>query len=326
MGIDVRLAKVAAATALSGSFGVDLFFALSAYLITTLLIQEVRQKGAVDLGRFYVRRILRIWPLYFGFLGLCFLLEPLILRQGMTLKDLTAFVFLSGNWRMALFGFPASVVFPLWSVSVEEQFYVVWGAVFRGISINRLPILAFGMLVVGNGVRLWLAATQHNHMAVWHNSFARLDPLAVGIFAATTFSNTRFRPFAIPVAACLVVASQILFPILGMALPGMVFGYTIPAICAGIVLIAVRGMLRGSGRFSRCLEYLGKISYGLYVFHAFSLALVRGIRPGHRPVSVAENMILALLLTTVLAALSSTFYESRFLRIKESFSPQRRVT
>lgn len=110
----------------AGSFGVDLFFALSGYLITELLLREETSTGNINIRAFYLRRILRIWPLYFFFLGLAAALTKIDPEQHFGLKYLAPFTLLSGNWAVILFGVPDSVANPLWSISMEEQFYLCW--------------------------------------------------------------------------------------------------------------------------------------------------------------------------------------------------------
>jgi peptidoglycan/LPS O-acetylase OafA/YrhL len=112
--------ELVAAVTVAGKFGVTLFFLLSAYLITSLLLREKTVKGSVDLRNFYVRRILRIWPLYF-FALFAAVLWPWAGR--LPVPYFAAFVLLAGNWMIILAGTPASWASVLWSVSIEEQFY-----------------------------------------------------------------------------------------------------------------------------------------------------------------------------------------------------------
>ena len=109
---------------LTGALGVDLFFCLSAYLITMLLLIEWESRGGVSVRRFYIRRILRIWPLYFGFLALAIALPALGLRQEPLGVQTLPFLLFVGNWSSAFLGAPNNVAGPLWSVSLEEQFYI----------------------------------------------------------------------------------------------------------------------------------------------------------------------------------------------------------
>ena len=109
--------------AYAGSFGVDLFFCLSAFLITELLLREKEEVGYLNVKAFYIRRILRIWPLYFAFVLFSFGLTFVDRNQHFSVSQLTMFLLLAGNWASA-FTVISSVVAPLWSVSIEEQFYL----------------------------------------------------------------------------------------------------------------------------------------------------------------------------------------------------------
>ena len=110
----------------AGSFGVCLFFVLSSFLITELLIRERSKTGTVHIKAFYTRRILRIWPLYFFFLFVGFLLGHLVPEWNLETPRLLAFLALLGNWYVAVFGWSANPIAPLWSISIEEQFYLIW--------------------------------------------------------------------------------------------------------------------------------------------------------------------------------------------------------
>src|SRR4051812_6146531 len=102
-----------------GSYGMSLFFVLSSYLITELLLREKQATGTVHMRAFYTRRILRIWPLYFGFLAFCVVL-PHFVRKVAPLETgrVLAFVFLAGNWFTGRAGFTANPASPLWSISL----------------------------------------------------------------------------------------------------------------------------------------------------------------------------------------------------------------
>jgi len=107
----------------AGGFGLSIFFCLSAYLIATLLLRERSRTGDINLKAFYIRRILRIWPLYFAALFAGFLRSYTGHLQHYPLAFLF-YIFLAGNWYCAIYGFPLNPILPLWSISVEEQFYL----------------------------------------------------------------------------------------------------------------------------------------------------------------------------------------------------------
>jgi len=146
---NIPFATLIASLARAGSFGVDLFFLLSAYLITELLLREKESFGRVHLKSFYVRRILRIWPLYFLAIFIGVLLTFVDSDQHFPVKYVVAFMLLSGNWLQSLIGAPGSVMNSLWSVSFEEQFYLVWPTVVSKVrSVKSLLLISFGLFVV----------------------------------------------------------------------------------------------------------------------------------------------------------------------------------
>src|SRR5687767_14837721 len=169
----------------AGAFGLDLFFALSAYLITELLLREHAKRGTFSVSAFYVRRALRIWPLYFVFLALTvFVIPTIIPAERFGPIYIVSFALFVGNWVCATNGLPFSVASPLWSISVEEQFYIGWPLLLKFFGINRLKQLAIAMLLVAIAVRVGLSAYGVQHPGVWCNTFARLDPIALGALLA----------------------------------------------------------------------------------------------------------------------------------------------
>src|SRR5271154_3218497 len=114
------------AIAKSGAAGVDLFFALSAFLIASILLREREETGGISLRRFYLRRILRIWPLYFLLIAVAVVLSHTVANQHLPWYYVAGYLLFVGNWVHAVFGRPESVCSPLWTVSIEEQFYLIW--------------------------------------------------------------------------------------------------------------------------------------------------------------------------------------------------------
>src|SRR5688572_28485106 len=311
----------------AGAYGVDLFFVLSAYLITELLIREHAQRGSFSISAFYVRRALRIWPLYFTFLALTIFVVPTILpadRFGTIY--IVSFLLFFGNWVSAANGLPFSVASPLWSISVEEQFYLMWPPLLRLVGMDRIKQLAIGMLVVAVSTRVVLAAYAIEHPAVWCNTVARLDSIALGAILAVALRGrapqmkTVFRVLlgGASVATFLLVAK-----FLHQDGPTSVITYTATALASVMLLLAV---LHTDAEFLRrpafsWLVYLGRISYGLYVVHLLALALVPKILIVNFgiPVGVPLRVLLSFVLTVLLAAASYRWLEQPFLRLKERF-------
>src|SRR6266481_5233891 len=169
----------------AGMASLDVFFILSAFLITELLLREKELRGVPDLKAFYIRRLLRIWPLYFFMIGLAGLLSLFDRSQPLEWAYALSFLLFAGNWIMVFRGFPqAQIIGPLWSVSFEEQFYLFWPLVVRRASKRTLYQISIGLLIVAALVRLILLLKHEGGEPIWYNSFVRLDSIACGILLA----------------------------------------------------------------------------------------------------------------------------------------------
>ena len=315
----------------SGGFGVDLFFVLSAYLITELLLRERDLTGALDVRAFYIRRILRIWPLYFAVIAAAFGLQFVVaavrgheVRYSFPPQALAAFLFLAGNWY-STGGFVPSPVAPLWSVSIEEQFYLLWPLWVRRSTAGGLRRTALLLIGVAFATRLYLLSNGAREAAIWCNTFARLDPIAVGILIAATLRGRDVRLPA-PLRAILFAG--------GMSLAGLSFtlgrvqedaipvAHGMIAYPAGTVAVAMVFFSIIGSRFTarQPLLYLGQISYGLYVFHAFALKAVFRLMPEGGAAFLAARALIGLGITVALAAASYRWLEKPFLRLKSRFA------
>lgn len=313
----------------AGAYGVDLFFALSAYLITELLLREHAKLGRFSLSAFYVRRALRIWPLYFTFLALTVFVIPTIFSdERFGPIYIVSFALFFGNWVSAAYGLPFSVASPLWSISVEEQFYIAWPLLLLLFGVHRIKQLAVVLLAIALGTRVFLAVYGAEHPAVWCNTLARLDPIAMGAILAFVLGGRApqikgaFRLLMIGVA---LVSFLFVAKYLEQDGPTSIATYGVTALASVALLIAV---LREDARLLqrqpfKSLVYLGRISYGLYVFHLLAIALVGqlvvipllGIQ-----VNFEIRLVLSLLLTMLLAFISYALLEQPFLKLKERFS------
>lgn len=319
------------ASVVAGGWGVDLFFALSSYLITELLLQEKAQQGRIAVGAFWVRRALRIWPLYIAFyLAALFVIPHLIvdrLEGGYAL----AFGTFTANWALAAWGMVPSCVGPLWSVSIEEQFYLVWPLITRSLSRVRLGVLCGALIPVAIGVRAYLIMRTGDAFGfpVWCNTFARLDPIALGALLAVVLRQR--KPDLSPAAArgLLALAAVVLVittraepavaarPLLG----SLVYTVNAVACTAALVGTLALGRVKGGLLARPTMVYLGRISYGLYVFHVFAIRVIAQLR-GERA-SLAMHALMPLCsfaLTLALAAASYRWLEAPFLRWKQRFS------
>ena len=163
---------------LAGNLGVALFFVLSSYLITSLLVREEDTTGRIDVPAFWVRRILRIWPLYLGFV---FMYAAF---GGLSGRMLTAFSVFSGNWAMVAWSESGGLAHPLWSVSVEEQFYLAWPLVLAALSRRLRRHAAFSLIAMAVVARYAFFAAGASTTSAWLNTFSHLDAIGIGALVA----------------------------------------------------------------------------------------------------------------------------------------------
>ncbi len=177
-----------AAIATSGRFGGQLFFLLSGYLITSLLLRERWVTGHVNLRAFYIRRMLRIWPLYF-FVLLLAVLWPWGGAR-LPLPYFVGYLLLAGNWMTAFLGPPASWASVLWPLPILQQFYLLWPPVIKFLSRAVRLYVAIGLVVLANIVRYYLAVGPLRPYSVFPNTFAELDSIGVGILCAMALKGS----------------------------------------------------------------------------------------------------------------------------------------
>jgi peptidoglycan/LPS O-acetylase OafA/YrhL len=334
--VPVGVARVVAGIGAMGAFGVDVFFALSAYLITELLLREKALIGDLDLKSFYVRRVLRIWPLYFFFLALAGALTFVVPGQKIGWQASLAFLFLSGNWWIVLRGFPSSVIFPLWSVSIEEQFYLFWPPLVRRLRATHMGVLACAMLAIAWVTRWYVVTHGAAETLVWCNTLARLDPIAAGILVAillrgetpefSIWMRTAMMAFGM---SCLALAGNY-WSIKAdpLTIARVLAGYPAVAIGAAALLVGVLTELRVESPGSKtkaaksALVYLGRISYGLYVYHVLGL-MVSDFMVPHAEAGGGRYLLRAVIafsLTVAFAAASFRRLETPFLALKQRFT------
>lgn len=311
--------------------GMGLFFVLSSFLITELLLRERNKTGTVHIGAFYVRRILRIWPLYFTFIALCVIAGWMYPIFRLRAELVVAFVLFAGNWYSAFRGAPGPIG-PLWSISVEEQFYLLWPtlAKFGG----RKAIWIFSLCLFPVAWIALAALTSHPRnnpdLRIWFDSFVQFQFFGIGALLALVLSgkaprlNAAARLLLIGLGVvcwCLSSFGSGLGTYGQLSTEGVISGFTLIGIGCVLIFMGFLGM--EAKHIPKPLIYFGKISYGLYVVHWFCMELLKYwlLNLG---VSMSETNllrpILALPCTFALAILSYRYLEQPFLRLKEHFT------
>jgi peptidoglycan/LPS O-acetylase OafA/YrhL len=312
-----------------GGFGLSMFFFLSAYLISELLFREREKTGMIAWDLFFIRRALRIWPLYYAALaaGIVFASIPphhfWISRTGTA--AMSVFV---ANWiRTAAELGP--LLAPLWSISVEEQFYFIWPPIVK-IGGKRLAFAVSLFLVLSSGVWLW--AFSQKGWRLWYDTPVEFLFFAAGVLTALATHGKPLWTMNGVIRGGLLVAGLFLFAVAaqiggigtdevqGLTSTRLYTGYGAAVIGCAAVFLAVLGI----SNVPRALIHLGKISYGLYVFHAGILSLSNWlVKPLKLVPTSALKMVIvdgfALLLCIFAAHISYKYLEMPFLRLKERF-------
>jgi peptidoglycan/LPS O-acetylase OafA/YrhL len=311
----------------AGQFGVCLFFLLSAYLITDLLWREQARTGGIHLGAFYVRRILRIWPLYFLFLAGGVVGGMIWPKYAIEPGRLAAFLLLAGNWYCAMFGFTVNPIAPLWSISVEEQFYVLMPPLARAGGKRALLAISGCAILVAYGVLAWLGDRQASPgVAVWANSLVQFQFFGAGCILGTLLHGSTPK---IPTAmrGLMAVGGLVLWLIAahgGLAylqpIPAMALccNYLLTLLGTALLFLSFLGMELA---IPAPIRYLGKISYGLYVYHQFvMLSVAQTEKYWDGTLAKMVRGVVELLITIAIASLSYEYFEKPFLRLKERFT------
>jgi peptidoglycan/LPS O-acetylase OafA/YrhL len=314
----------------SGWIGVDLFFVLSGYLITGILLDA--KGGSHYFRNFYARRTLRIFPLYYGVLIVAIIAislgapqTPMLRLQGWLWGYATnikiaasGWMFMAGRWQFNHF----------WTLAVEEQFYLAWPAVVLLLSRRSLLWVCAAVFVLSPALRIALCL-KGNTIAAYVLTPCQLDALtngaALAILVRSPAGLRLLRKVLLPAALLCLVPLAYLVVRHGGLDQNLMNKHTVSlgstllaaALCGAIWLAA-----SGGARFLSVapLASVGRISYGIYVLHPFCLELVPKHLFARSPVlSLIAFYLIGLSLSIAAATLSWHLFEKHFLRLKRAF-------
>ena len=338
--VPVLLFHASVSWARGGFLGVDVFFVLSGFLITRLLLEERELTGRIALLRFYLRRILRLFPALVAVSVASLIYATIWLDHGQAVRaahDLFAAVTYRMNWIEALHAQPPfGLLDHTWSLSIEEQFYVLWPlGLLLAYRLGRgrgVLVAAVGGAVASAGLRALLWHSGQPLHRVYYGLDTHADGLLLGCALAAV---TLYRPgsarallrspagrVAGPLALALLAlaASQTALFSKGMAS----WGYPV----IGLLTVAVIADVWGGGTLERLLRpaplvAIGRISYGLYLWHWPVFLIINPTRTGWTgPILLLVRMIA----TFAVAAVSFVAIEQPFLRLKTRFEPAGRLS
>lgn len=339
-----------------GWIGVQLFFVLSGYLITKgLLIEKQRENNIFSfLKIFYIKRSLRIFPIYFLYIFV-FILICIYFTQYTRLQKtlIPMFTYTINIYAMFRNHVDLNGIGHLWSLAVEEQFYLIWPFVIYYINTKTLKKTLFSILLIVPIFRFMLfylihvqtGDLHHSGELVYLNPFSHFDAFASG--ALIIFFEEKFKNFNVRSAKVLLVVAFFIvvfvgayklinevpkngftfsylstggYPHLMIDNYGYFLGYTILNLFFAILIFCVikcSDLLRFLK--NRFLVYTGKISYGLYMYHVPVLIFTQNLKTSHSFVSKISLIVLYFLLTYFLASLSFKTVERYFMNFKQKF-------
>jgi peptidoglycan/LPS O-acetylase OafA/YrhL len=302
-----------------GWMGVDLFFVLSGFLITGILLDTKESGGYFK--NFYVRRCLRIWPLYYSLLFFMFVVvrflnpsEYHVVVQ--TSSPWWAFPLFLQNFLLPISTNAAGPLGVTWSLAIEEQFYLVWPLVVRFCSSTQIRRLAIAEICLSPVLRYYLS--QH-HVDLYANIFCRLDGLMAGALLALLIRSDNFIPLKLLKRAwiLLLIAAPLAFLTEAFHARWIVFSFSALASAAFVyvAMFSERKWLK-TVMTSQFLAYTGTISYGLYLLHKIPIGMVEVLHLEGHPYL---PMPIIFVMSYVLAALSWNLLEKPFLSLKRFF-------
>ncbi|MBD2766413.1 acyltransferase [Hymenobacter sp. BT664] len=320
-----------------GYLGVNFFFVLSGFLITYLLLSERHVYGKIHVIAFYLRRILRIWPLYYVVVVLGFVLYPWLKQHfGEAGFHETAkawyYVFFLGNFNSIYNGGATPTLELLWSVSIEEQFYLVWPLLVAAVPAPRMGWLFAGVLVLSIAFRL---GNLYDHKVLDLHTFSVIGDMALGGGAAwLCFRDDRLTAWIAQMPRWMIGVGYLAGITLiysQSALGNLPWYLAIERLVLGMffafVLLEQNYAKNSIIKMSklRFPTYWGTYTYGLYCLHY--LALLAAIQLLKRldlnnsalGVVLGDNLV-GLLLALVISWISFNYYEKLFLKLKNRFA------
>jgi len=327
----------------SSWLGVDLFFVLSGFLITGILLKAKDRPRYFK--NFYMRRALRIFPLYYGTLFLYFVILPYIFGVDFRrdFSDTWWHVFYLSNFKQAFDGFQPRPLGILWSLSIEEQYYLAWPLLVYFLPRRALIVLCVGVLIATPAMRYMFAFGKYDPVFIYMNTLTRIDGIVAGSLLAIiaaggleTLSKYRFIA-----KACAIAGMGTLFvgfsDYTGLFYytwnPGaQAFGYStiimVMVACFVLLLTNPSESIANRALCWRPFLELGKYSYAMYIFHDLvNMVMLEAF--GERTYyptyfgSVLPMIILAMLIgigiTLLIALLTWNLWEKHFLKLKDRY-------
>ncbi|AFM04372.1 putative acyltransferase [Bernardetia litoralis DSM 6794] len=304
-----------------GTLGVGVFFTISGFLITTLMLKEENSKGKINLKNFYIRRFLRLMPVYYAFLIV------LVIIDYFTIVDITWCQYLSSLTYTKNFFCGSWIDGHLWSLAVEEQFYLVWPLIFYFVPKKYRIKIAVALVIVAPIFRLYFYFTKQGNLLVF-SFFSNMDCLMIGCLVAYIY----FKEYKIIdllnklpqglvrfVALGLIFFSSLIQYLLLFGFFTVPFNKTVQSIAVGILIVSYSLQPKGwSYNFLnlKFITYIGVLSYSIYLWQQ-PLLVPSGFYGKENP--IITTFPYSVFVIAIVSILSYELLEKYFFKLKKKF-------
>lgn len=330
----------------NGDLGVSFFFVLSGFLITHLLLKEKEMNQKINIPNFYMRRVLRIWPIYFLVVAICLVFLPMLKNHlpvsfpiGVSVNHINPWLYLgfAGNFDYLINGISNVLIGVLWSVSVEEQFYLFWPLVLA--FIPRKYLMHAFLLVICSSIAFRYFYANGKVMIIKFHSLSSMSDLATGAVIALLATKENFiLRFKNTPRLVIILVYLVGFAIIPARLYIWKFGihYTLVSSFLPIVFSLFFAFIIMEQNYaehsfykisnSKFISSLGKYTYGMYCYHMivfFSILFLLHYSGanvfGMSALGFLSVVITSLFTTILVSVLSYHYFEMIFLKLKNRF-------
>ncbi len=320
----------------NGNLGVNFFFVLSGFLITYLLIEEKLKTGKIDVINFWIRRILRIWPLFYFSVIFGFFIFPLLKSFFGQIPNETAnigyYLTFLNNFDFIKQGLPdASILGVLWSVAIEEQFYLLWPLILFIFPVKQYWI-PFSIIIISS---ITFRGVTNSDLLNEHHTLSCIGDMAIGAFGAWLIKKDNIREKFKNLKVYYIWIIYLLFAIVFLYRKELFFNtYFLRVIERPIIAVIIISIILEQNfslnsfykmKSFKTISKLGIITYGLYCLHFIGILITLtlmnklGINNKLWHIVILET-ILSLAITILIAKLSYKYLETPFLKLKNKFA------
>jgi peptidoglycan/LPS O-acetylase OafA/YrhL len=304
-----------------GGQGVTIFFSLTGFLLGRLLIRELSTTGNISISSFMIRRILRIWPLYILFLLVCALLNTLSKSPTITLKELPYLLSFTYNWGQIYGGLPGTIATITWSISVEEQIYLVFPGILLAFRKVGIKYASYFLITFGFGLQILIS--RFFTLPIDRSTLAYFGVVGIGLLSAIYEKKIRTeKKFRVSILPIFLILYIYYIQDLRASFIGQFLIFVLSAILVPLSLFFLSQIdLRFDTKWLKPIAFVGRRSYGCYLWHWMIWTIMVGKGIFFNPIGGFSvlGVTVALISTITIATFSYKYFERYFLTIRKRY-------